>query len=274
MTTEYIIVLLSTGIVAGFVSGLLGVGGAFIMVPVQYWVYTAMGFPPDIAARVAFGTSLLVIFPTAASGVWGHSRRGAVWWRAGIVLGLCGMVGAFIGAGLAAHLPGTALKIAFGVIVLTTGIVMLTSRPPRTDEQPRSSPWLWIAWGIPTGIVSGALGMGGGPFMVPIMTLVLKFPLHRAVATSMVVVMFSSIGGFIGYIMNGLGVSGLPPHSIGYVNIPTWFLLAVTSIGMAQVGARVAHRLPARQLKWIFTALMFYIGLRMIGVFDWLGWPV
>jgi len=82
------------------------------------------------------------------------------------------------------------------------------------------------------------------------------------------------LGGVIGYIVNGIDIANLPPYSIGYVNLASWFLLALTSVGMAQVGAVAAHRLPARQLKYIFNIVMFYMGLKMTGVFDWFGWPV
>jgi len=274
MATSYIIALLATGIGVGFASGLLGVGGCFIMIPVQYWVYTAMGIPPDVAIKVAFGTNLLVVLPTAASGAWGHSRKKAVWWKTGIVLGICGMVGAFGGATIASYLPGEALKVAFGAVILAGGIRMLTARPPRVEEEPKDSVWLWVAWGIPIGIVTGIIGIGGGVLMVPIMALALKFKMHNAVATSTAMMIFTSIGGVAGYIVNGLGISGLPPYSIGYVNLPSWFLLAVTSVGMAQVGVITAHKLPAKQLRWIFVAVMFYMGLKMIGVFSWLHLPI
>ena len=82
------------------------------------------------------------------------------------------------------------------------------------------------------------------------------------------------IGGVIGYIVNGLGVTRLRSGSIGYVHVWSWLALAATSVLMAQVGARTAHRVPAKQLKWIFIAVMLYMGPKMIGVFDWLGWPI
>ena len=105
------------------------------------------------------------------------------------------------------------------------------------------------------------------------MVLALKFKMHNAIATSVAMIIFTSAGGVVGYIINGLGVPNLPAYSIGYVNLPTWFLLAVTSVGMAQVGAMIAHKLPARQLRWIFTAVMFYVGLRMLvlGISELLG---
>ena len=109
---------------------------------------------------------------------------------------------------------------------------------------------------------------------VPVMLLALKFKMHNAIATSLAMIMFTSAGGVVGYIINGLGVPDLPAYSIGYVNLRTWLLLVITSVIMAQVGAMTAHRLPARQLRWVFIAVMFYAALRMLGVFDWLGWPI
>ena len=274
MTIAHIIILLATGIGTGFASGLLGVGGGFIMTPVQYMIFTDMGLPTDIAIKLAFGTSLLVVVPTALSGAWRHSKKGAVWWKAAIIMGSCGLVCAFGGATLAAHLPGVALKIAFGAVILASAIRMLTAKPPQIELEPKDNPWLWIAWAIPVGIITGIIGIGGGVLVVPIMVLALKFKMHSAVATSLAMMIFTSIGGVIGYIVNGLGVPNLPAYSIGYVNLPAWFLLAVTGVGMAQVGAITAHKLPAKQLRYIFIAVMFYMGLKMLGLFDWLGWPI
>ena len=274
MELGYIIILLVTGVGVGFVGGLLGVGGCFIMTPVQFWVYTAMGVPTDIAIKVAFGTNLLVVLPTAMSGAWRHHRKGAVWWRAALVLGGCGMLGALGGATIASHLPGEALKIAFGSVILTGGIRMLTARPPEVAEESKDNPWLWAAWGIPIGIITGLIGIGGGVLMVPVMVLMLKFKMHQAVGTSTAMMILTSLGGLIGYIVNGLGVTGIPSPHIGYVHIWSWLALASTSIAMVQVGAVTAHKLPARELRWIFIAVMFYMGIKMIGIFDWLNLPL
>jgi uncharacterized membrane protein YfcA len=274
LTVAHIIILLVTGVVVGFAGSLLGLGGAFIMTPVQYMVYTSLGMPTDLAIKIAFGTNLLVILPTAISGVWRHHKQGAVLWKAALVMGSCSIVGSFVGATLATHLPGQALKVTFGIIVIISAIRMITAKLPEIDEAPKSNPWLLIAWALPMGVITGLLGIGGGILAIPIMTLALRFRIHNAVATSLAMMIFTSIGGVIGYIVNGIGVAGLPPYSLGYVNIPAWFLLSVTSIGMAQVGAIVAHRTQARYLTYIFVLITFYLGLRMIGVFDWLGWHI
>ena len=88
------------------------------MVPVCYWIILTMGIFPDIAIRIAFGTSLLVILPTAISGTWRHNKQKVVRWKTALILGLCGLLGAVLGATLAAQFPSKVLEIGFGGLVL------------------------------------------------------------------------------------------------------------------------------------------------------------
>jgi uncharacterized membrane protein YfcA len=274
MPIAYILALLGTGIGVGFASGLLGVGGCFIMIPVQYWVYTAMGVSTSVAIKLAFGTNLAVVLPTAFSGAMGHHRKGAVWWKAAMYLGSFGLIGAIGGATAAAHIPGMILKIAFGAAILLGGIRMLTAKPVKVEEQPKDSPRLWAALGFLLGVVTGLIGIGGGVLMVPVMVLFLKFKMHQAVGTSTAMMVLTATGGLAGYIINGIGVSGIPSPHLGYFHLWSWLCLAATSIPMALVGARTAHKLPAKQLRIIFIIVMFYMGLKIIGVFSWLHLPI
>jgi len=229
-----------------------------------------MGVSPDIAIRIAFGTSLLVILPTAISGTWRHNKEKAVHWKTALVLGPCALVGGLVGATLAARLPAEILEIGFGGLVLAVALWMglgLMLKLRKEVEKPRENFWLMGACGFPIGMVSGLTGLGGGVLIVPMLVLALNFPMHIAIGTSVASIIFASIGGIIGYIVNGLEVSGLLPYSIGYINLPIWLCLAATSIPLAQLGARAAHALPAKQLRYVFIAFMVYVGLRMIGVF-------
>ncbi len=267
------IALLITGLGVGFASGLLGVGGCFIMIPVQVWAYTALGIPFNTAVAIAFGTNLFVVLPTAASGAYGHTKKGAVWWKAAIFLGVSGAAGAVIGATIATTLVGMGLgwilSIAFGSAIIAGALRMLTAKPPEvTGKKPLDNPLLWILWGIPLGIVTGIIGIGGGVLMVPVMVVALSFGIHRAVGTSTALMIFTAIGGLAGYIYNGLK-AGIPfvfhhLHMMGYVNLESWILLASTSVLMAQVGVKTAHKLPAKQLRYVFIAVMLYMGWVMI----------
>jgi uncharacterized membrane protein YfcA len=270
----HIIILLAAGIVAGFAGGMLGLGGAFIMTPVQFIMYTDMGLTVDLAIKTAFATSLMVVLPTAVSGAWQHSRHKAVWWRAAIIIGVISLIFAFGGAWLATRLSGTVLRTAFGILIILIGIRMVTAREPKYKIEAESRVWLWGLWAIPIGLAAGIFGIGGGVLMIPILVLALRFEMHYAIGTSMAVMILSSVGGTIGYIISGIGVADRLPYSIGYVNLSSWVLLALPSVFMAQIGAMTAHKLPRKPLIYIFTIILLYMGLRLIGVFDWLGWPL
>ncbi|MDG6257941.1 MAG: sulfite exporter TauE/SafE family protein [Methanomicrobiaceae archaeon] len=276
MTIEiiYILVLLATGIVVGFAGGLLGVGGCFIMVPVQFWVLSSMGYDTGTAVLVAFGTNLAVVLPTAMSGAWGHHRKGAVVWKAAIAMGAAGFVGALLGGSIATLIPGAYLTTLFGLAIFLGAIRMLTAKPPAVGQEPVDDTLTFLLWGIPLGIISGIIGIGGGVLLIPVMVLALHFRMHNAVGTSTGLMIFTALGGTVAYIINGWGVAGLPPFSLGYVNLLQWALLAGTSIIMAQVGVRAAHRLPGKQLKLVFIAVMVYMGLKMMGIFALLGLPL
>lgn len=274
MTITDIFILIGGGAAAGFAGGMLGLGGAFIMTPLQVLVYTRMGLPPDVAIKTAFGTSLVVVLTTALSGAWRHHRQGAVDWRVAVVMGSSGLAFGLAGATLAAYIPGNGLKITFGVIAIASSARMLLSAKEREGAEPVKNPWVWAVWAIPVGLLSGLLGVGGGVLMIPVMVIALRFKIHEAIANSLAVMVITSIGGIIGYIINGIGVADRLAYSVGYVNIPSWVMLAVPAALLAQSGAFVAHRLSRRLLIYFFLILQLYIGLHMIGVFEWLGWPL
>lgn len=269
----YVLVLLATGIVVGFACGLLGVGGGFIMVPVQIWVLTAAGIDPTIATRVAFGTSLAVVLPTALSGCHGHSCRGVVLWRPGIYMGLSGLFGAILGGTIASHAPADLLKTIFGLVVLAGALRMLLAGKIKPHSEQRSGLMQYIIWGFGVGIVSGLSGIGGGVILVPVMIMIMGFGILQAVGTSSVAIALNSVGGIISYAVNGWGVPGLPPYSIGYINLLQFGLLAGASVITAQLGVRYAHRIPGELLRRIFIILMIIVGLDMLGIFSRIGLP-
>lgn len=275
MTTTYILILLLTGAGTGLASGLLGIGGGIIMVPVICWIADSMGFGL-FSMKIAVATSAAVILPTALSGVWRHNRKKAVRWRAALILGPCGAAGSiFIGANLANKLPNDILKIVFGILLLVIAVWMgigkaraLKTAKVVNEEHTKMNPFALASLGFPVGILAGLAGIGGGAVMVPAMVLALGFAMHKAVGTSTGAVVFISMGTIIFWLVNSQGITeAVPPYSIGYINGLIWLCLVVTSIPMAQLGAKLAHALPAKQLQYIFIALLIYLGLRMLGVF-------
>ncbi|MBM4445698.1 MAG: sulfite exporter TauE/SafE family protein, partial [Chloroflexi bacterium] len=228
-----IIVLVATGAIVGLSQGLLGVGGAFIMVPVMIIVFNGMDVPSEAAVKLAFGTSLMVVLPTAVFSSFAHHRRGGVWWKAAAVLGCAGAAGAVLGATLTTQvLSETMAKVIFGAVAILGAARMILWKPPDGQPGPDGSALVWAAWGLPLGVFTGMLGVGGGILMVPLMVTVLRFGMHRAVGTSTAVMLFTSGAGALAYIVHGLDTPGLPGGTLGYFHLPAWLCLASTSLVM------------------------------------------
>lgn len=278
-----------TGVGAGFASGMLGVGGCFIMVPVQLWVLNSMGVEPTLATRISFGTALAVALPTAINSARGHRRRGAVALRIALLLGVTGLFGAIFGGAVAAHVSGGLLQAVFGLVIIAAAVRMVISQDPKAGERLEGevdgecrggdgpaarSDSCYLLLGFPLGFLCGLIGIGGGVVMVPVLSTVMGFGMHKAVGTSTAAIVLTSSGGVLSYVYSGLDVPGLPYFSLGYVNLLQWALLAGISIPTACAGVRVAHRLPAEGLRSVFVLLMIYMGLRMMGVFELFPLPI
>jgi len=253
-----------TGIVTGTASGLFGVGGGFLMTPVQYWAYLLAGMDGTVATRIAFGTSLAVMIPTMISGSLAHHARGAVSWKPAGIMGCAAVCGGLCGGTLAAHLPGIVLRGFFAVLIIVMAARMAWHLRSCEACEPRGSARQYLLVGLLIGTVSGLAGIGGGVLLVPLLVMLFGYPMHQAVGTSSACLIFSSAGAVTAYILNGIGTAGLPPWSVGYVNVPVFLILAATTIPAARFGVRCAHGCSGRTLQIIFACVLVLIGILML----------
>ena len=263
---EYFIGLMLIGICAGFASGLLGVGGGFLIVPLQYFLLKYIGVEPDLAILISFGTSLAIIIPTSLSGAYRHTRTMDNIVGPGIRLGVFGIIGGAIGGFVASSLPSRVLEIIFGLLLLFITVNNIVNINKEREEA--KIPFNLLTAGIIgllVGFSSGLLGVGGGIFLIAILTALLGFSMIEAIGTSSIFICLTAVGGFISYMISGWGVSTFP-YSIGYVSLINFALIAAFSVPMASLGAKFAHRVPQKKLKIIFSILVLYMALKMLGV--------
>ncbi|MDO8892571.1 MAG: sulfite exporter TauE/SafE family protein [Sulfurimicrobium sp.] len=259
---EFWLFYLLTGIVAGFLAGLLGVGGGLVIVPVLTFIFTAQHFPASHILHLALGTSLASILFTSVSSLRAHHAHGAVNWQLvrGVTPGI--LAGTFLGTVLAAQLSSNFLKGFFVMFVYYVATQMLLNIKPKPTRQLPGWGGLFGAGSI-IGGVSSLVGIGGGTLSVPFMTWC-NIKMHQAIGTSAAIGFPIALAGAAGYIVNGLGTAGLPEYSLGFVYLPALAGLVLASVLTAQLGARLAHRLPVPQLKKIFAALLYVLGTRML----------
>jgi len=254
--------LLALGGVAGFLAGLLGVGGGMMMVPFVTFFLTRRGVDPALSVKMAIATSMATIVFTSISSLRAHHARGAVRWpivRAmapGIVAG-----GMLSGAGAFALVKGSWLAVGFALFVgysatrmlLKRGSVATRSLPPALGQS---------AVGMGIGFLSALVGAGGAFLSVPFMTRC-GVAIHNAVATSAAIGLPIALASTAGYIVGGWNVSSPVPGALGYVVLPMLALIAAASMSTAPLGARVAHATDVSRLSVVFACLLYALASYM-----------
>ena len=254
--------MLASGLLAGFLAGLLGIGGGIVTVPILFTAFGIVGAPAEVQMHLTVATSLAIIVPTSIFSARSHAARDAVSmemlksWGPGIA------IGALAGAWAATILDTKALVGFFAVMATLMGLKLFL---PLDDKVIGSTPPkgpVGAAIGGLIGLFSSLMGIGGATFSVPVMTLY-GMPIHRAVGTAAVLGLVIALPATLGYVIGGFGHPGLPAWSVGYVNLAGVLVIAPAAMAMAPVGVAVAHKLPHRRLSLLFGVFLFIAAGRM-----------
>lgn len=259
----FVLGLMVTGVASGLAAGLLGIGGGAIIVPALSLALSVLGYDSDVVQHVAVGTSLAIIIPTGLASARAHWKRGSLdsktlrLWVPFIV------AGTFIGGLMAGFFSGDVLRIVFAVMAFVIAANIVFAFQTRLMGHLRGSVLTHRIAAFVVGYISALMGVGGGSLSVP--TLVaFGATMHAAVGTSAAIGVAIALSGTLGFAISGWGVAGLPPLSIGYINLVALLLVAVLAALFAPLGARLAHRLDQKTLKYVFAAFLVVVGLNMV----------
>ena len=255
------VLLLAVGAFAGVLAGLLGVGGGIILVPAFFYVFHALGYPDFQLMQVCLATSLATIIVTSIRSVMAHNRKGAVdWeilrsWAPGIVLG------AVVGFFIASSLRSATLQMIFGVLAIIVGLYMTFGKAHWRvgDAMPKGVARIVLSPVI--GFLSVLMGIGGGSFGVPTMSLY-NVPIHRAVATAAGFGVIIAVPSVIGFLT--VDLQSPPPFTIGAVNMPAFILVIAMTLITAPWGAALAHRMDPKPLKRVFGVFLMLVAINML----------
>lgn len=260
---EIFLASLLLGSLAGLSAGLFGIGGGVLVVPFLSWLYKAHQFEPEQIMLMAVATALASALFTSAASVRTHSRLGNIIWPRVLRLAPTLFVGAACGATLAEYISASMLRNLFIAYLLYTSVHMVI--PKKTAPMPGKLPGGFdYPMGLFIGSVSAVLGIGGGSMNVPYLAHA-GLPMKNAVATSSACALPIAFSAAASYIFLGWQNASLPPDSFGYIYLPAFLGITMTGVFTAPMGARLAHRLPAQQLKRYFALILLLIALKMLG---------
>lgn len=255
--------LLGAGLIMGFLSGLLGIGGGGILVPVLYEAFGAIGVDPAIRMHLSLGTSLAVIVPTSIRSFLLHRAKGGVDMDVLRRLAPFMIAGVLAGTTFAGAVSGNGLKWVWVVFGTLLAAKLAFGRDDwRLGEVLPKPPGVEI-YGILVGFVSVLMSIAGASFIVAYLTLYNR-PLLQAVSTSAGLGPIVSIPGVIGFMAVGWGDPLAPAFSLGYVNLLGAAIIIPTSLLAAPAGVKLAHGMPKRKLEMAFAAFLFVISMRFL----------
>jgi uncharacterized membrane protein YfcA len=288
MGAASVLTVFVVGLLAGLLSGLVGVGGGVLMVPFLYFFYARPGWsgialPADVATVAAHATSLFVILPTSLRGTAVYHRRGLVVWRAVWPVGAAAAVSAALASQFAVHVHPRWLRVVFALFLLWNAANVLRPprpRPMRPEGEEAHAPVhahahahvrplrlelpVTMGVGAAVGVFSALLGVGGGLIALPLLMHVVGVDLRRAAATSLAVIMLTSLGGALAYMLAAPDAAVRPGLSMGYVDLAVAGVLAAGTVLSVQWGTVLNQRLNPRTLAIVFAVLFTVLGVRLL----------
>lgn len=253
--------LVGTGIIAGLLAGLLGVGGGIVIVPVLYFVFQSFDMGAAEAMSLAVGTSLATIVPTSISSIRAHHQKGNVDWSL-VIRWIPGMViGVLAGASLVSVYQSKVFVFLFALIAVFVALRMFFN----SKMAEVAMPGLFVQRAISAfiGFFSVMIGIGGGTLGVPVLTK-LGLVAHKAVGTAAVFGLVIALPGVLLMLVLSQTPAGSPMESIGNVNIPSFLCIIPLTILFAPVGVKLAHKLNPATLKKVFAVVLFITSIRML----------
>lgn len=250
------------GMVSGLLAGLFGIGGGLVIVPVLVILFTNEGLPHDLVLIMAIATSLASIILTAVSSVLAHHHLGTVPWAKVYRLAPGIMLGAMIGALIADRIDTGVLRLIFVGFLFYVGIQMALSIQPKAGTAAYSKSVDFVVANV-IGLLSALVGIGGGTLTVPYLVHS-NFSMRHAVAIASACGFPIAVAGTLSYAVLGLKAAHLPEWSLGYVYLPSFLGVSLGSVLTAPLGAKLAHILPAQQLKRYFSLLIFIMAIKLM----------
>ncbi|MEH6597166.1 MAG: sulfite exporter TauE/SafE family protein [Colwellia polaris] len=258
-----ILALVATGMFAGILAGLLGVGGGIVIVPVLFFLFQSFGVSPESAMVIATATSLATIVPTSISSIRSHHHKGNVDFSLLKRWAVFILVGVLAGSWLVTRVEGTILTLLFGVIAVLSALNMLfrTGKSALYQKLPGTAGQTIMGTSI--GFFSSMVGIGGGTISVPLLTLY-NYPAHKAVGTAAAIGLIISLPGALTMLVLGTTPIDAPAGTFGLVNLASFICIVPLTVLFAPVGASLAAKLDAVKLKKVFAFVLLFTGIRML----------
>lgn len=259
---QFLLSLLLLGSFVGIIAGLFGVGGGGVIVPVLTSLFVMKGVETSQVVHLALGTSMASIIFTSISSMRAHHAKAGVDWDIVRRMSLGVILGTFLATFIASQINALYLALFFSCYMAFVSLQMFIDKKPKENRQVSGKKEFFFV-GSAIGAVSALVSIGGGSMTVPYLVS-RNIDIKKAVGCSAAIGLPISIAGTLGYLFNGYSYSTSDSYTLGFIYLPAVFLIAFSSYLTAPLGVKLAHHLPVKTLKKVFSLLLITLSLKML----------
>ena len=257
-----ILIMAISAVPVGFMAGLFGIGGGLITVPILFYIFNSIGLDQAFIMHLAVGTSFAIIIPTSIISTMTHMKYKAVDFKIVKTFGLFVIFGVILGALFAANLKTANLILFFSIMTMFFALIFLASKEKINPKQKKINLFFRIILGFLSGFLSAPMGIGGGIINTPILKM-FGYSINKAIGSSAAIGFLIALIGAIGFIITGNYLNIEAPLSIGFVNLPAFFIFVPITMVMAKIGAKTVHKVNRQLIGKLFGAFLFLVSCRL-----------
>ena len=257
-----ILIMAISAVPVGFMAGLFGIGGGLITVPILFYIFNSIGLDQAFIMHLAVGTSFSIIIPTSIISIMTHMKYKAVDFKIVKTFGLFVIFGVILGTLFAANLKTANLILFFSIMTMFFALIFLASKEKINPKQKKINLFFRIILGFSSGFLSAPMGIGGGIINTPILKM-FGYSINKAIGSSAAIGFLIALIGAIGFVITGKYLDIEAPLSIGFVNLPAFFIFVPITMIMAKIGAKTVHKVNRQLVGKLFGVFLFFVSCRL-----------
>ena len=262
------ILIISIGLLAGFLAGFFGIGGGVVVVPALYYLFTLAEIDENFRMHLAVGTSLANIIPISIISAFNHAKRKSVDFDLLKVISISVCIGVAFGSVIVSLLQGSSLMLIYSSILFLVALQFFFWKASWKLSDNFPTGFIKHIYGSSIGFLSVLIGVGGGSISVPILKMY-NFPIHKAIGTGAAIGTLVAIPGTIGFIFAGINNGSNLPLSLGYVNFLGLLMITPMTMLATPFGVKFAHHLSKKKLNLVFASFILIMSIKFF--IEWLS---
>lgn len=259
----YIITFPLVGILTGFLSGMLGIGGSVIVIPALYVIFDRIGIPHSLLMHFSIGTAFSIMVFTSITNAVSHIKLKNVIPPVIKKMIIPVISGVMIGSWAIKYIDSEALSRVFAIFLILISIDLFVKFSRFIRKTGKEGTIIFVIMGLLIGTISGILGVGGGSIIIPFL-LYMGFNPKSVIGTSAVLTLPIALSGTAVSLLHILDIRTSVPMSAGFIYFPALIAISIFCVISVPFGAKFLEKIPQDKARQIFAIILLITSIKML----------